>query len=312
MMSIKASPTLTQSAYEKVSDGVDIPTVREMSPPQYQSAHRLETQPGYWLGAATGLGQVYLRVATGNVLDSRSDANVTESVLAMQKIESAIQLFEDWLGIALNLVPVSDTPQEQQIKMEFIAKEDTSLQGLLSLPVACLPAIAKPLEELSQVFSMQWKSLPMELGLSRIRITQQQLEKIEAGGMYLLTESFRHDWYCEIGIPGIRDKKFRVKINTPNELEIVQQNDGHHEKPITDISETEAEDLHYISVRLVNSVHIPADYLMHWAENAAVDLEGSLFSSPVYLLHDEQRIASGNIVPVSHGFAMHISDLIDN
>lgn len=310
IMSIEASPILTKPVFQNSSETTVTTAPGDASVIQSQENPQRKMQPDFWLSASTSLGQVYLGILKENEgKDSLCADDIIVSVLAMQKLELTIQLVEDWLGITLDLAP-TNAPNNQQLQIEFLAKENTSTMGLLSLPLNSLSGITQPPEVISNAYSMQWKSLPLELQLSCIEISNSQLEKIEAGGLYLLTESFRPDWFCEISASSFESMNHLGKIHQANQLQVMHQTEIQDETSLTDSATSQGSNLNKISVRLESPAYAAANYLLSWSEEKNIDLEGLLFSSKIFLWHEKNKIAVGIIIPVSQGYAVMIEGLL--
>ena len=230
--------------------------------------------------------------------------------LAMQKVESIIQLVEEWLDVTLDLSP-GNAPNDQQVQMELNVKECASTRVVLSLPVNALSVITQPPGFVSNSCAIKWKTLPLELLLSRIEISTSQLEKIEAGGLFLLTESFRPDWFCEVSIPGTDTIKYRGIVGQANKLQILHQLENQDEALSLDLSIiAQDSDLYEISVQLVNLVYVPVNCLIPQCEDKSIELEGLLFTSKIFLLHEKNKIAVGTLIPVCQGYAVQIESLL--
>ena len=248
-----------------------------------------------WFGASSQLGSIYMgiRVSTGRNLD------VIQSALIMQKNEIIIQSFEDWLGVALNFLPVPAVPDTQRIQLVFIMKDNPHIHGQLSLPLSSLPHLEKNIERLGQVMKIQWKTIPVMLQLSNIELPVNQLKKLETGGLYLLNESFATEWFSEVRLEADASLRYRVKISTDGEMKVTQQNKNWNSAELLSSSR--------VRVVVDTPIRLPADHFMTWIEPSAINLQDTLIRSSVSLILNGETIATGKLMPLSHGYAVMLN-----
>ncbi len=270
-----------------------------------QNRRQLHEQPDSWFATSTRLGQVLLgQYRQDNTGDLSRSTGMIQDVLSLQNKEPAIQLIENWLGLALDFVPTFSTPGNLYFQIEITTKVNTPTRFLLALPVSTMSAIGQPDEALLNTCRMQWKPLPLRLRLSCVDVAQPKIDKLEAGGLYLLAESFQPDWFCDTYILDKTDLNYRAKINQGSKLNILYS--SLENKMAAAHSRQAPQQSNEVMVYLKASVSVPVNHLMQWSDHPGINLENILFNSPAFLLYRNKKIATGKIITASNGYAVLI------
>ena len=271
----------------------------------FQNRRQLHEQPDSWFATSTRLGQVFIgQYVQDNADDFSQSTGIIHNILSLQDKEPAIQLIESWLGVALDFAPTFSTPGNQYFQIEITTKINTPTRFILALPVNTMSAIKRPDEVILSACRMQWKPLPLRLRLSCIEVAKPEIKNLEAGGLYLLAESFQPDWFCDIYVHDKLNLNYRAKINRGSELNILYN--SLENKMAPDHFSRGLQHSNEVMAYLQAPVSVPANYLMQWSDQPGLNLENILLSSSIFLLYGKKKIATGKIIAVSHGYAVLI------
>ncbi len=272
----------------------------------FNNRNPLIDQPDSWFATSTRLGQIfigqYMQDSTDG--DTPRPAGLVKTIMSLQNKEAAIQLIENWLSVPLAFMPTSTAPDGQFFQIKITTKINTPTKFILALPINAMTVLSQPDETLMAACHMQWRPLPLRLRLSCIEVSKPKLGKMESGALYLLTESFQPDWFCDVYVLDKKDLNYRVKINKGCELNILYNSlenklaPSHSRQPLQHSNE--------VMVYLQAPVSVPANYLMSWSGQPRLNLENILLSSPVFLVYGKKKIATGKVIAVSQGYAVLI------
>lgn len=268
-----------------------------------------QVQADCWLSAVGEPGEIYLGIFYDAVaINTRIAGDAVLQALAIQEMEELIQDFENWLGAAFDLLPAHGLSNSYHIQIEFSAKDNPLLHGVLVMGLESISTLTQPTQSITQSCSIKWNSLPFQVQLSQVAISSSQLNAIETGGLYLLTESFRADWYCDVRIDDKRNIKFRIKIEPDGKLQVLDQGKSNTEDKLSDCSGSQGRRLEVVSVERVEPFWIPVDCLLPSSKNSVFDIRDKIFDSWVYLQHAESKLAAGKVISLSHGYAVLVEE----
>lgn len=310
MIPISTYPPQIRPVLRSESDEATLTTNTQTSVSVSKHKSQNQVHADCWLSAGGKLGEIYLGIFSDTVAtNSQIAGDAISLALSIQRMEKLIQAFEDWLGVAFDLLPAHELSDSYKVQIEFTAKDNPLVHGVLVMGVESISVLTQPTQSITQSCSLKWNSLPFHVQLSQAAISLSQLNAIETGGIYLLTESFRADWFCDVRIEGKSNIKFRFKIMPDGMLQVVDQYKSIAEDMVSDCSGLQKKKLEIVSVEQVEPILIPVNSLLQSSEYSVLDFKDKIFDSLVYLQHAESKLAAGKVIPVSHGYAVLIEEL---
>jgi len=274
----------------------------------------MSEQSFYQTIAATPLGIVGLEFLLKEGVQQKDKKRFTPLAIArmLGEAEVLIQYLEDWLGVALDLEPLS-IPEGHRfavmLKPDSISDESGVARVRLSLPAKSIFSIPRPAESINKSLGMQWGCLSCELVMASFDLPREQLEAVEPGGMVLIPNAFANHWHCIVRVKREEQLFFEAELDPKESLLNFNTPQLGMRSDADDVLKNTKNIQHdQVEVVLHQTMGIRVDRLIGWADHPVVKVGNMLSSLSIDLKTNSTVIATGSLLPVASGYGALIGE----
>ena len=234
-------------------------------------------------------------------VDEPRGREVLDAARALAQVEPWLQALEDWLG--LGLVPELASPSTPWDFQQHATGTAPSLDLTVHLPLSALQAAATappaPLAEWS------WQTLHFDLLVDTVPLKTADVQALEVGALLLLPAAFGTQWHGRLRPVSGQGSMYGARLyEQRGRLRVAAQGTVASPPP-----------KQHAAVRFVHPLEVKLQHLLGWSTGKVPALDAPQLTEAGALIVEAsalvqtQPLATGQLVPVGSGFAVHIGGL---